>query len=219
MRPRVTRQPRNLVPGSSLSTLNSVSEQPLTPCAVSYRPKVILSTPCGTIREEVTGNGHESMIHTNFSQRRSMSVKSTPRGTPNPDFAWGRRHSIHNQPQPLSVQGFGHRYGQRNRKSADVDRMSADLSHRKSTADLRVNMVAGRPTSISGEDNRPSAMMTTLNTLTSRSRRHSSIGQAKHEAFNIVVIETNTFLERARSARYSHSKIMIYDSWLENISL
>ena len=73
---------------------------------------MILSTPCDTIREEPSCM------------------------TPN-NYAWVRRHSIHTQPQPLSVQGFGYRY---RRSWGHLASQNADFEQRR-----RVTMVAGRP--------------------------------------------------------------------------
>ena len=173
MRPKITRNSRgssfsssSLLNGnSSLSTLNSVSETPLTPCAVSYRPKVILSTPCGTIREEQgssgslnNGNvpGDSCMSNpTNSQHRRSYSVKTANNYDLYNHHAWSRRHSIHSQPQPLSVQGFGQRYG-----IIRNNRINPDLYPEE--RNRRVSMVAGRPASISAadEDGRSTPMRT-----------------------------------------------------------
>lgn len=91
----------------SLSSLSAVAETPPSARAVSRRdpPCVLLSTPCGTILEE----------------------QSTTT-----NFAWSRRHSLHSQPQPLSVQGFGYGY---NRPKQDL----LNLKRRMAS-----NMVAGR---------------------------------------------------------------------------
>lgn len=59
----------------------------------------------------------------------------------NSNYAWVRRHSIHSQPQPLSVQGFGYRY---RRSWLNM----AEFENRR-----RVSMVAGR----SYEDGRTAA--------------------------------------------------------------
>ena len=81
-------------------------------------PHIILSTPCGTIREEQNYDNNFRMNLTGSSSstnhRRSSSIKSKIHNdqdsNSNPQFSWVRRHSLHSQPQPLSVHGFGYRY-------------------------------------------------------------------------------------------------------------
>ena len=109
----IKRRPRTSNPLGSLSNLTSVAETPPTPCAVSSRPHhqyvwpqqptVLLSTPCGTICEEDASMHQASLTSTNLNYSEHLRR---------------RRHSLHNQPQPLSVHGFGG-YGLR-RSTADL---------------------------------------------------------------------------------------------------
>lgn len=109
----IKRRPRTSNPLGSLSNLTSVAETPPTPCAVSSRPHhqyvwpqqptVLLSTPCGTICEEDASMPQASLTSTNLNYSEHLRR---------------RRHSLHNQPQPLSVHGFGG-YGMR-RSTADL---------------------------------------------------------------------------------------------------
>ena len=110
----IKRRPRTSNPLGSLSNLTSVAETPPTPCAVSSRPlpqhyvwpqqpTVLLSTPCGTICEEEASMPQASLTSTNLNYSEHLRR---------------RRHSLHNQPQPLSVHGFGG-YGMR-RSTADL---------------------------------------------------------------------------------------------------
>ena len=110
----IKRRPRTSNPLGSLSNLTSVAETPPTPCAVSSRPlpqhyvwpqqpTVLLSTPCGTICEEDASMPQASLTSTNLNYSEHLRR---------------RRHSLHNQPQPLSVHGFGG-YGMR-RSTADL---------------------------------------------------------------------------------------------------
>ena len=95
----------------SLSNLSAVSEAPLTAHAVSPnqqplppQPRMLYHSPYGTIREEQ----HDKVC---MRTNRDHSYRVTT----NSDTAWSasRRNSLHSQPQPLSVQGFGHRFNPR----------------------------------------------------------------------------------------------------------
>ena len=109
----------------SLSNLTSVAEQPPTPCAVSHHPqqqqqplwppKVLLSTPCniGIIREAEREQKFRE-ISRNSGEREEINTSMTSNSTTNRkrETLWMRRHSLHAQPQPLSVHGFGYGSGQ-----------------------------------------------------------------------------------------------------------
>ena len=119
----------------SLSNLTSVAEQPPTPCAVSHQPqqplwppKVLLSTPCiGIIREADHNSGGDAGLN-------SMTSTNLKRET-----LWMRRHSLHAQPQPLSVHGFGYGGHQADRHSGlsghQADRLSELRQQQQQTAD------------------------------------------------------------------------------------
>ena len=103
----------------SLSNLTSVAEQPPTPCAVSHPqqqplwpPKVLLSTPCiGIIREaEQQQQKFREMARNSSGGEEINNTTSMTTSTNNfkRETLWMRRHSLHSQPQPLSVHGFGY---------------------------------------------------------------------------------------------------------------
>ena len=83
-------------------------------CSSPRFPHIILSTPCETIREASQNYDNNFRMNLNgTNHRRSSSIKSKTHSqdsNSDPQFAWVRRHSLHSQPQPLSVHGFGYRY-------------------------------------------------------------------------------------------------------------
>jgi hypothetical protein len=174
---------RNQRFAGSLSNLGSVSETPATASAVSSgwpqtsswtpvrqqprqeQPALILSTPggktlnaCETIREECGGFWGNGMTPTN----PYIGHKTTKQQ------AWhsSRRHTLHSQPQPLSVQGIGYGFNRRSSVVSSTTSPSmtmAAASVEKNNSVLRRKlayppMVAGRLNSPHLDDSRSFVM-------------------------------------------------------------